>query len=288
LKIIGFDKVIVSTGNGQKYLAGSIVFKNNFIFIQHTYLDCLNFDTRRLFNFESIIKNLIINSNFNYLTVSNFSKRYIENSFFNKTINFEIKVLYNPSNFLDLDIFDVTISKEKNRIISTFGHLEEYKNPSFWLDTALQILNKFNDVIFIWAGDGTLYNEIYNKIPESFKNRVLLIGEISNVEDILKKTTIYFQPSIIESLGISVIDAMTYSIPCITSKCGGLPELVIHNKTGFLIDFNVESSVKYLSLLLNNKNLREKFGQEGRQRVIEKFSYTTWKNEILSYINEEQ
>jgi glycosyltransferase involved in cell wall biosynthesis len=116
------------------------------------------------------------------------------------------------------------------------------------------------------------------------------LGIVSDVSKILEKTSIYFQPSKIESHGISVIDAMSFSIPCITSRAGGLPESVINNKTGYTIDLSLEQSVEKIEKLMFDKNLSEKFGKEAKKVVDEKFSYNKWRADILNALrlNDEQ
>ncbi len=287
LRFKKFNKVIISTGFGQKYLSGSVIFGSNFFFIQHTYLGCYNFGKKTTFHdINSIIKKRILSTNYVHITVSEYSKKIIEKNYNNINTSSKTIVIYNPVNI-------ISNKKFKNNnfvIISTFGHMEDYKNPYFWLDTAIEVVKKHKNVVFLWAGNGSLFAKIKELIPFEFKSQILLLGIVSDVSKILEKTSIYFQPSKIESHGISVIDAMSFSIPCITSRAGGLPESVINNKTGYTIDLSLEQSVEKIEKLMFDKNLSEKFGKEAKKVVDEKFSYNKWRADILNALrlNDEQ
>jgi phosphatidylinositol alpha-1,6-mannosyltransferase len=76
-----------------------------------------------------------------------------------------------------------------------------------------------------------------------------------------------------EAFGVCFIEAMSAGLPVIAGRSGGVPEIVLDGKTGYLIDQNdVESHANKLADLVNNPDLRKKMGEAGRLRVAEKFS----------------
>ena len=59
-----------------------------------------------------------------------------------------------------------------------------------------------------------------------------------------------------EAFPISILEAMSLNLPIISSRTGGIPDIVKHNKTGFLIKKNnSDQYAKYMSFYLNNKKL---------------------------------
>ena len=81
------------------------------------------------------------------------------------------------------------------------------------------------------------------------------------------------QLSISESLGMSVVEAQSLGIPCIVSSSGGLPEVVINKKTGFVSEYN--DYVNLVFEMLKLKNDKEKyfqFSKEAIQFVNENYS----------------
>lgn len=53
---------------------------------------------------------------------------------------------------------------------------------------------------------------------------------------------------------------MSFGIPCVVSNNGGLPELIIDEINGFVVDNDIDTYVKKISLLLNNQELNKKMG----------------------------
>ena len=74
-------------------------------------------------------------------------------------------------------------------------------------------------------------------------------------------------PSQQESFGLSALEAMSCGIPVIGSSVGGLPELIVHNTTGFIAEFgDVDRMAKYALELLTNKKKFNSFSKNSRKR----------------------
>jgi L-malate glycosyltransferase len=76
-----------------------------------------------------------------------------------------------------------------------------------------------------------------------------------------------------ESFGVSVLEASAMNLPVIVSDAGGLPEVVKHNETGFIIDGGEPSAVANSILALVESDLRIKMGAAGRAFVLENYSF---------------
>ncbi len=63
---------------------------------------------------------------------------------------------------------------------------------------------------------------------------IISVGKIANPKDILAIGDVFLLPSETESFGLAALEAMAMKIPVISSNTGGIPELNIHGKTGFL------------------------------------------------------
>jgi glycosyltransferase involved in cell wall biosynthesis len=79
-------------------------------------------------------------------------------------------------------------------------------------------------------------------------------------------------PSRSESFGVSALEASACETAVIASNVGGFPEVVIDNKTGYLIEVkNVDQLVEKISYLIENSEVRIAMGKAGRKFVEEKY-----------------
>jgi glycosyltransferase involved in cell wall biosynthesis len=76
-------------------------------------------------------------------------------------------------------------------------------------------------------------------------------------------------PSYNEGLPMALLEAMSHGLPCITTKVGGIPELIKDEENGMLIDAGdigaLESKISYL---IKNETVRQKIGERARETVI--------------------
>jgi glycosyltransferase involved in cell wall biosynthesis len=188
-----------------------------------------------------------------------------------------VSLIYNPfSKFIDN-----VKTKQDKKIILTLGHVVDYKNPIFWIEIAEKITKKNNDVYFYWLGHGDLLSKCQELTKNN--NRIKFFGYIENVEEYYKEAYIYLQPSIKESLGMSVIDAMQFSLPCIVSDVEGLPETIEDSISGFIINSNnVNAYVEKIQLLLDDDSKRVFLGNNAKLRSNKIFHPSIQKQSILN------
>jgi glycosyltransferase involved in cell wall biosynthesis len=169
-------------------------------------------------------------------------------------------------------------------IILTAGHLVPYKNPELWLEVASTVVRQRPDACFVWLGDGELLETVREKVREmSLEERVLLPGYVSDPSVWYAQAQVYFQPSLRESHGIAVLEAMSHGIPCVVSDVGGLPESVVDRETGYVCPAaDYSAFVVAIIALLGDQTLRERLGSTGRQRVSEKFSEESQERKIMA------
>lgn len=211
-----------------------------------------------------------------FLTVSQFSARSIHN-YMGVPADY-IQVIHNS--------YRSDLVKEiglKQRIVLTIGHVVGYKNPEVWLSVAKKVLLTQPDVQFVWLGDGISLSHIRQEVSQSgLEEKIILPGYRSNVDAYYNKAIIYFQPSLVESHGIAVVEAMAHGLPCVVSNIGGLPESVSDSETGFTCaPDDVDSFSTRILQLLTDFDLRNKMGQSGQQRAEHLFSEVVQERKIL-------
>jgi glycosyltransferase involved in cell wall biosynthesis len=77
-----------------------------------------------------------------------------------------------------------------------------------------------------------------------------------------------------ELLGLVVLEAMASGTPVVCSAIGGIPEIVRHGVTGFLVEpGNALEMHERLAELLGNPTLARRMGQNARELVLERFTW---------------
>lgn len=117
---------------------------------------------------------------------------------------------------------------------------------------------------------------------------IKIYQDISNIEvlKILGRSRYVVIPSQVEAFSTVGLESMLMKTPIICTNVGGMPEMVVHNKTGYIYDpNNTEQAKKYMIDLLLDSNKATKFGTEGFNRLMEHFTWETNLNKILQIYN---
>ncbi len=123
-----------------------------------------------------------------------------------------------------------------------------------------------------------------NKTPRHYLDRIKWIGNSNNVDEFYKQAMVYYQPSKIESFGLSVVEAMSFGLPCVVSCEGGLLEVVQENINGFFVEINnIEDSIIKIGQLVEDSKLRGFFSTNSIIIQDQIFSRSIWEQKM--YIN---
>jgi len=156
---------------------------------------------------------------------------------------------------------------ENALIVGTVGRLVPVKGPKFLIDAAQEIIPKYPNVFFVFTGDGYLRRDLEKKASDlRIKENVVFFGWRNDAAKIISVTDIFVLPSLNEGMGRVLAEAMALGKPIVASNVGGIPDLVIHGKNGFLVpQKNSKELARYIHILLEDKEKREKMGREGRE-----------------------
>lgn len=134
-------------------------------------------------------------------------------------------------------------------------------------------------------GKGELLEELqYLVEKKELDGQVFFRGYISNneVPSVLHKMNAFVLGSVSESFGVSAIEAMACGLPVIATKVSGFQEVIEDNETGFLVPVNnVKEMAEKMLKVYENKELRERMGRKGRQRVEKLFD---WEKNVATMV----
>lgn len=174
------------------------------------------------------------------------------------------------------DIIRQSLGLPSNAVVLMFvGRITVDKGIRELLLAFQEIQSYISNVHLVLVGPIDSGSGVTSKNPliniENIK-RVHCVGFSRNPESYLSIADILCLPSYREGFGSIVIEAAAMRVPTIGSDIYGLSDAIVHGVTGLLVPArNVEELTKALDILLADKMLRKKMGEQARQRVLEMF-----------------
>ena len=143
-----------------------------------------------------------------------------------------------------------------SKLIGNIAALTDHKDYQTFVETAALTINKNNSIHFIIAGEGALKDQINSHIHSlSLESNIHLLGFREDVTEIMKSLDVFFMPSKMEGLGSILYLAFGCKIPVVSTKAGGIPELVKDKETGYLCEVgNSKELSQCLNMVLQQKN----------------------------------
>jgi glycosyltransferase involved in cell wall biosynthesis len=159
---------------------------------------------------------------------------------------------------------------EDEIVVGTVARLAPQKGIADFLQAADQVSRKLPQVKFAVVGDGPLRAGLEEMCRElGLAGRVAFTGFRPDVPALLRRFSLFVQPSLSEGQGLTVLEAMAAGCPVVASNTGGLPELVVHGRTGLLTEpGNAESISAAVLRLLGDSRLCQELAAEARNVVL--------------------
>ena len=172
---------------------------------------------------------------------------------------------------------------EAEYLILSVGRLVEKKGVKYLIMAMKDVIKEFPNAKLIICGAGPEEENLENLTKKlNLKENVIFVGYIKN-SDLPKYYTssdIFILPSIkvkggdTEGLGVVLLEAMACGTPVIGSNTGGITDIIKHGESGFLVKpKDPEDIAEKIIVLLSNKELQQKFSEEGLKIVRERFSW---------------
>ncbi|WP_299702400.1 glycosyltransferase family 4 protein [uncultured Pontibacter sp.] len=163
---------------------------------------------------------------------------------------------------------------ENAPVIGTVSVFRFQKRLDVWMEIAAAILKKVPEAHFIIVGDGPLKEELMAKKKSlGLEDRLHMPGLKTDVKPYFSAMDIYMMSSIFEGLPIALLEAMSCSCAVISTKAGGVGEVVDEGKSGLLCEVDdYMKLVDYSIQLLQNTEQRIALAAGARGRVQADFS----------------
>lgn len=202
-------------------------------------------------------------------------------------------------NFVDFDRFRKTdkshfrkaIAPQGEKIMVHVSNFRKVKRPADVLEVFKRIYQKLPSKLLM-IGDGPERQHLEQMCREQGTcDHVRFLGKQEAVEELLALADVFILPSESESFGLAALEAMACHVPVISSNSGGIPEVNIHGKTGFVSEVgDVEDMARHALALMSDEKLldtfRENAFQHARQYDVHRIMpiYESYYEEVLAAV----
>jgi glycosyltransferase involved in cell wall biosynthesis len=182
---------------------------------------------------------------------------------------------------IDLERFAGGTPVMQGTIVGNVARLAEQKGQRTLLEAVPLVLARVPDARFVLAGDGELRDELEH-LAEPHGDHVAILGNRSDVPDLLASFDVFAYPSRFEGLCVAVIEAQTAGVPVVATPVGGINETVVEGETGWLVPVgDARALAERIIHVLEHSQEAARVAAEARRRAA-RFSTERMVAETLS------
>lgn len=173
-------------------------------------------------------------------------------------------------------------------VIGTVAVFRSQKRLQIWLKIASKIISGNKNVHFVLVGDGPEKESLLTlRSSLGLDHHVHMPGLQADVRPYLASFDIYMMSSIFEGLPVALLEAMSMECAVISTAAGGIAEVVQSERDGLLCPVDQPEKLSDLvTLLLDNADLRKRYGSNARERVTRHFDLKLMVGQLENMYNE--
>lgn len=171
----------------------------------------------------------------------------------------------------------------RGRMILTVSRLdssEKYKQVDWVIQHLPRVLARVPDAFYVvvgsWSDDSDLERLKTEAARAGVLDKTYFVEQVPDeaLSSFYEACDLFLLPSLKEGFGIAFLEAMHHGKPCVGARAGGIPEVIDHGKSGFLVNPDrPDELVETLVSLLTNQELRVEIGRAGKERLEDDFSF---------------
>lgn len=283
------------------------IIKKNNISIVHTHLALANFIGRlaaklagvkiiiatihNYFYHQKILNLLIDKTMYHFSSIiicvsEDLKKWYISKA---KVNGVKLITIHNS---IDLNEFNFSADKQNTRknfgihneniILGNIQPIRKANNQRLLISAVAKILKTHNNIKLLVVGDGPEKINLEKFVIRlGLQNNIVFLGFKRNLSEIYSVIDIFVSCPLYESFGMVILEAMAMKKPVISTRVGGIPEVVLENESAVLVESeNVNELSSAIISLIEDKDKQNYMGLIGRKRAEKLFSLETIGNKI--------
>lgn len=160
-------------------------------------------------------------------------------------------------------------------VVVTVANCHKYKRHDTIIKAAHSVLDRRPNTKFLMVGQGSDELPGLKQLADDLgiSDSIHWAGIRTDIANILSISDIGLLCSETEALGNSVLEYMDAGLPVVATRIGGIPEVVVHGETGWLISVgDHEKLAQHLVDLLDDPEMAQRMGAAGRHRIRTTFS----------------
>lgn len=217
---------------------------------------------------------------------------YMKNQIISLGVKTDVVVIKNGTHCKETDLFDKNYIREMYNIDDdTFvllyvGRIIKEKNIGFQLEVIKRVKELTNKkFVFLLVGDGKNMQE-FKKLAKTLEieDYVKFIGQINDTKllySIYKQANLLFFSSLIDSDGLTIVEAAFNSVPSLVIEKTGGAERIANNENGFITTSDKEDIANKIVEILDNKYNLSSIGQNARNTIPK-----SWEEVTQTYLEE--
>ncbi|MEO0841440.1 MAG: glycosyltransferase family 4 protein [Cyanobacteria bacterium J06643_5] len=189
---------------------------------------------------------------------------------------------------IDLNIRNELNIPEDIPVVIHIGRLCKSKAQHLLLQAAANLHQLGQEAVYLIVGkdleqDGAYLKYLQDLAQElGIDKSVHFLGHRADIPQLLALSDLLVLPSYTEGLPLVILEAMAAGLPVVATPVGGIPEVVIHQETGFLVPVeDVQALGDAILKLLQNPLLKNDMGNKGLEIINESFSLEKMCEEVF-------
>jgi glycosyltransferase involved in cell wall biosynthesis len=176
-------------------------------------------------------------------------------------------------------------------VVVQAGRLVPWKGQDDLIRAAAIVRQHNPDVRFLIVGSENLpgYADLLKQMIAEYQvgEQVILTGYRSDLPNVFAASNICAMPSHEEPFGLVALEAMAMERPVIATRAGGVPEFLVPGEMGILIEpRDYQALANAILYLVNNPELAQTMGRNGRRHVAEYFNDRVYGQKIVATLDE--
>jgi len=161
--------------------------------------------------------------------------------------------------------------------------LTKNKGLSFGIEACAKLHEMGLEFLYLIAGEGEERKRLGYLIQTlGLERQVYLLGFVPDMRRLMKAFDIFLLPSLKEGLPYTLLEAGQAALPVVASSVGGIPEIIDHNKSGYLVKpGDAEDIARTLRALIEDSARRDTLGGALKRRVADEFDVSDVVNRTL-------